>query len=109
MGVPEFIEVHALEFNSNEKENTPVMVRVSEILTFQPMSKRVRADMMKEQGEALDDGSYRGVTEPPVNCCGIMLKRTVHQNQPFYVINLWVEESYEEIKYKLHLTSSSVA
>lgn len=91
----EFIELHALEFGSDQTATTPMMIRISEIMQIQPMTGRIRKQMMAQQREG-------PITEPPINCCGVMTSR-VAPGQPQWAISYWVEESYEEIKVMLGL------
>ena len=103
--IPGFIELNCVEFGSDDTEATPITICVSEILSFQPITPRIRKQTMaqqvafnvkrEEKGEPLEP-----IKEMSANSSTIMLKR-LSPGQPYFALNLFVGESYEEIKFKL--------
>ena len=103
------MELHCVEFGSASTDTTPVMVRKSTAVQFQPMTPRIRKEMMDNQianNKLLTEQEKptKPIKEPPVDCCGVMYSR-VAAGQPAWAITVWVEESYEEIKFKMGLTN----
>lgn len=103
----DFIELHCIEFGSDDSTATPVTYRKSEITSFQPFTNRMRQNLMDQQTANNEKRAQEGyqplpIKEMPANCASVMLKRVMPGHQ-VHALTLHVEESYDEIKYILGL------
>ncbi len=103
--IPQFIELNCVEFGSDDVETTPMTICVNEILSFQPVTPRIRKQLMTQQLELNVKREAEGkplepIKEVSANSASLMLKR-LSPGQPYFSLNMFVEESYEEIKFKL--------